>query len=134
MDFIEISHIGGNLYWYSIIIYLGKLRDISAHGLGGVCVVYILVFLCCSIMCLYVLSSVSWCPLRFSHKNVCRGHMSCIRYLCLFGNSGVQHILWFCSSSWVPYVDVASFSWLSIFDCPFSDVYKLLLFYLQMNL
>jgi hypothetical protein len=26
------------------------------------------VFLCCSIMCLYVLSFVLWCPLRFPHK------------------------------------------------------------------
>ena len=26
-------------------------------------------FLCCPIMCLYVLSSVLWCPLRFPHKN-----------------------------------------------------------------
>jgi hypothetical protein len=25
--------------------------------------------LCCPIMCLYVLSSVLWCPLRFPHKN-----------------------------------------------------------------
>jgi hypothetical protein len=29
-------------------------------------------FLCCSIMCLYVLSSVLWCPLRFPHINVLR--------------------------------------------------------------
>ena len=44
--------------------------------------------------------------------------MSCLRYLCLVVYSGVQYILCsvvalFC----VPYV--ASFSGLSIFDCPF---------------
>ena len=35
----------------------------------GVCVAHLLSFLCCPIMCLYVLSSVLWCPLRFPHKN-----------------------------------------------------------------
>jgi len=49
--------------------------------------------------------------------------MSYLRYMCLFAYSSVQHILWcvyvmFClSPSCVPYV--ASFSGLSIFDCPF---------------
>jgi len=44
--------------------------------------------------------------------------MSYLRYLCLFVHSGVKHIL--CCVfvlSCVPYV--ASFSCLSIFDCPF---------------
>jgi hypothetical protein len=30
---------------------------------------FLLSFLCCPIMCLYVLSSVLWCPLRFLHRN-----------------------------------------------------------------
>ena len=47
--------------------------------------------------------------------------MSYLRYLCLFAYSGIQHVL--CgvfSSSCGPYV--ASFSGLSIFDCPFLSV------------
>ena len=51
--------------------------------------------------------------------------MSYLRYFCLLANSGVQHILCcdFCFvfrrlMSCVP--NVASFSGLSIFDCPFS--------------
>jgi len=62
------------------------------------------VCLCCPIMCLYVLSSVLWCPLRFWHKKtmfgsslplvVCRDGGSCLsRYLFLFAYSNVQHIL-----------------------------------------
>ena len=47
--------------------------------------------------------------------------MSYLRYLCMFVYSGVQHTVLcflFCFSlSPVPYV--ASFSGLSIFDCPF---------------
>jgi uncharacterized membrane protein required for colicin V production len=48
--------------------------------------------------------------------------VSCLRYLCLFAYSGVQHILccvfvYVLSLSSVPYV--ASFSGLSIFDYPF---------------
>jgi len=38
-------------------------------GVCGVCVPHNFCFLCCPIMCLYVLSSVFWCPLRFAHKN-----------------------------------------------------------------
>jgi hypothetical protein len=36
---------------------------------GGVRVAHLFSFLCCSIMCLYVLSSLLCCPLRCSHKN-----------------------------------------------------------------
>jgi hypothetical protein len=48
--------------------------------------------------------------------------VSCLRYLCLFAYSGVQHRLccvfvYVLSLSSVPYV--ASFSGLSIFDYPF---------------
>jgi hypothetical protein len=61
---------------------------------------------CCSlflffvfpILCLYALSSVLWCPLRFHYKHDVRfaSTSSClhyIRYLCLLAHSGVQHIL-----------------------------------------
>ena len=61
-------------------------------------------FLCCPIVCLDVLSSVLWCPLRFLHTNDVQvrslylqmfvgGFMSYLRYLCLFAHSGIQHIL-----------------------------------------
>ena len=51
--------------------------------------------------------------------------MSYLRYLCLFMHSGVQHTL--CCVFLrlrVPYV--ASFSGLSIFDCPFDILLRLL--------
>jgi hypothetical protein len=68
---------------------------------GGFRVAHLFSFLCCPIMCIYVLGSVLWCPLRFPHKTmfgssltpvVCWGLMSYLRYLCLFACSGVQHI------------------------------------------
>jgi hypothetical protein len=37
---------------------------------GGVRVAHLFSLLCCSIMCLYVLSSVLWCPLRFPPKTI----------------------------------------------------------------
>ena len=94
-------------------------------------------FLCWPIMCLYALSFVLWCPLRFPHKNefwfvftsscvVCRrAHILFIYYyfICVCLHVVVSNtycavcLLWF-SSSCVPYV--ASFSRLSICDCPFN--------------
>ena len=55
-----------------------------------------------NIMCLYVLISVLWCPLRFPHKYDVRLYlqlfveelMSYVRYLCLFAYLGLQHILY----------------------------------------
>ena len=59
-------------------------------------------FLCCAIMCLYVMSSLLWCPLRFPHKNdvwfvfassclfVCLNYLRC---LCLSACDGVRHVL-----------------------------------------
>jgi hypothetical protein len=82
-------------------------------------------------MCLYVLNSVLWCPLRFPHTIGVRfvylqlyvaSLMSYLRYLCLLVHSDVQRILCFvllCLSS-------SCFSWL--FHSVFSNVY-LLLFY-----
>ena len=111
-------------------------------------------FLCCRIMCLYVLSSVLLCPLRFPHKTMFGSSsppVVCRRIHILLTHSGVQYILCYvfglfffvlctlccqflwivhfwlplqysitfiCPVSCVPYV--ASFSGLSIVDCPFS--------------
>jgi hypothetical protein len=44
--------------------------------------------------------------------------MSYLHYMCLLVNSGVQHILCYVFALFV-LVYVASFSGLSIFDCPF---------------
>ena len=81
-------------------------------------------FLCWSIMCLYVLSSVLWCPLRFPYKNDVRFVFtsSCLYVICVCLHRVVSNtccvVFLFClSSSYVPYV--ASFSGLSIFDYPF---------------
>ena len=53
-------------------------------------------FLCCPIMCLYVLSFVLWCPLRFPHKTMSLLPVVCRRahiLFTLFSYSGVQYIL-----------------------------------------
>ena len=56
------------------------------------------VFLCCPIMCLYVMISVLWCQLWFPHKMMLGSSlppvvMYYLRYLCLLAHSGVQHIV-----------------------------------------
>jgi hypothetical protein len=49
----------GPIYLYRVYFrFYGKVR--VAHRFS---------FLCCPIMCRYVLSSVLWCPLRIPHKN-----------------------------------------------------------------
>ena len=65
---------------------------------GGVCAAHLFYFLCCPIMCLYVLSSVTItalkrCSVRLYLQLFVGGIISYLRYLCLFGYSGVQHIL-----------------------------------------
>jgi len=50
--------------------------------------------------------------------------MSCLRYLCLFTNSGVQRIL--CCVFTLLFFYVTCFSGLSIFACPFGILYRLL--------
>ena len=87
--------------------------------------------LCCPIMCLYVLSSVLWCLLRFPFKTdvqcvftsscllagVCHIYVICICLRIVLSNTYCV-VFWLCfSSSCVLYV--ASFSRLSFFDCPF---------------
>ena len=75
----------------------------SPRFFDGVRVAHLFSFLCCPIMCLYVLSSVLWCLLRFSTYKRCSfrlylhlfvwGLMSYLRYLYLFPHSGIQPIL-----------------------------------------
>ena len=62
---------------------------------GRVRVAHLFSFLCCLIICLYFLSSLLWCTLRFSHKTmfgsslspvICRrAHV--LHYLCLLARS-----------------------------------------------
>jgi len=67
---------------------------------GGVRVAHL--FSCCPIVCLYIVSSMLWCPLRFPHGSDVRfvfasscfwGLVFCLRYLYLFACSGVRHVL-----------------------------------------
>jgi hypothetical protein len=88
-------------------------------------------FLCCPIMCLYVLCYVLCCLLRFPHRNdvrfvftssylyrgLCLHYVSCVWSGIVMSNTNCVVILLFFSSSCVPYI--ASFSGLSIFDCSF---------------
>ena len=87
--------------------------------------------LCCPIMCLYVLCSVLWCPLRFPHKKDVRFfsylqlfvessyliYVMCVCLRIMLSNIFCVAFLFCFSSSCVPYV--GSFSRLSIVDCLF---------------
>jgi hypothetical protein len=52
-------------------------KKLATHGTirrrktkqNGCLFVHLLSVLCCPIMCLYVLSSMLWCPLQFPHEN-----------------------------------------------------------------
>jgi hypothetical protein len=98
---------------------------------GSVLFIFVVV-LFCHIMCLYVLSSLLWCPLRFHIKTmfgsslppvVCRSvHVNLIYVICgclriVVSNAYCVLYLFCFSSCCVPYV--ASFSGFSIFDCLF---------------
>ena len=80
---------------------------------GGACCSFVL---CYPIMCLYVLSSVLWCPLRIQHKNYVPFFI-CVSLRIVVSNTCCVMFMFCFSSSCVPYV--ASFSGLSICDCPF---------------
>jgi hypothetical protein len=69
-------------------------------------------FLWCPIVCLYVLNSVLWCPLRLPHKTM----FSDVYFLQTIVNIQTYCVvfLFSISSCYVPYV--TSFSGLSIFD------------------
>jgi hypothetical protein len=70
----------------------------SSSVFGGVRVAELFSFLCCPINCIYVLSSVLWCLLRFAHKTMFASSfppdVSVVS--AFFAHSGVQHILSFC--------------------------------------
>jgi len=75
-------------------------------------VAHLFSFLCCPIMCLYVLSFVLWCPLRFPHTNdvrffylqlfVCLTYVICICLRIVVSNTYCVVFLLCCSSSCVP--------------------------------
>jgi hypothetical protein len=79
-----------------------RVPEFTLRFFVGSVLLICLVFLCCPIMILYVLSFVLWCPLRFPNKSCSvrfylqlfiGGFMSYLRYLRLFVYSGVQHTL-----------------------------------------
>ena len=81
--------------------------------------------LCCPIMCLYLPSSMLWCPLRFSHNNmfssslppvVCRRAHVLFMLIVFVSYSCVLHILC-CVFVLFVFVLCTRFSGLSIFDC-----------------
>ena len=93
-------------------------------------IAYLLSFLCCPSMCLYILSSVLWRPLRFPYRNdvrfvlppaVCmKVHVVLIMCVCLrIAMSNIYCVVFlFCLSlSCVPHC--ASFSGWFILDYPF---------------
>ena len=92
---------------------------------GSCCFIFVC---CCPIMCLYILSSMLWCPLRFSQNTVrlylwlcVGGPISYLRYLCLFAYSGVQHIMCcvFALFFFVLYYLCYQFLWIVRFWLPF---------------
>ena len=68
------------------------LSSLSVYWWGPCCSLYFYSFLCCSIMCLHVLSSVLWCLLWFPYKNDVR-FIFTSSYSNTFAHSDVQHIL-----------------------------------------
>jgi hypothetical protein len=86
-------------------------------------VAHLFIFVCCHIMCIYVRSSMLWCPLRFPHRKMFgsslpqyEGAFSYLCYFCLFANNGVQHIVCFVSALFVFVLLHVSL------DCPFLKV------------
>jgi hypothetical protein len=69
---LSLSVLLPNLTLYmSNMVYTLWTPEFTPLFFGGVRVPHIFSFLCCSIMCLYVLSSMLWCPIRFPHKKQC---------------------------------------------------------------
>ena len=67
---------------------VSSFYGLSIYLVGSVLLIF-LVFLCCPIMYLYILSSVLWCPLRFPNRNdvqfvitfSCLEESSCLIYV-----------------------------------------------------
>ena len=104
--------------------YLLFTADVLVHGVRFA---HLFSFLCCPIMCFYVLNSVLWCPLRFLCiktmfgpsllSGVCRrAHVLFTLFVFVCALWCPTHILFCFSSSCVSYV--ASFSRLSILIAP----------------
>ena len=115
-----------------------RVPEFTLRFFVGSVLLICLVFLCCPIMILYVLSFVLWCPLRFPNKSCSvrfylqlfiGGFMSYLRYLRLFVYSGVQHtlccvfVVFFCRLVYPMFL--VSLDCLLFFYCPsvFSNVY-----------
>ena len=89
-------------------------------------------FLCCPIMCIYVLSSTLWfphilCSVPLYLQMFIGGLISYLRYLCLFVYSGVKHIL--CCVFDFPFVLCTlcyQFLWIVHFLFPLRLVYSML--------
>ena len=90
--------------WVSRRVFYKKQEHLRSRPVFyEVCIVHLFSYLCCPIMCLYVLSSVLWCSLQFSQKKrysvrdylqlFVGGMMSYLRYLCLLAYCGVQHVI-----------------------------------------
>ena len=47
-----------------------RVHEFTTGRLVGSELLTLYFFVCCPIMCLYVLSSLLWCPLRFPHKTM----------------------------------------------------------------
>ena len=126
------------MLWINVVVWFLDSHDYSTlyfiltPGLlvGSVLLTF-LIFFSSPIICLYVLSSTLWYPLRFPHENDVRFVLTSN---CLYENSCLIYLICVClrivvsktycvvflfclSSSCLPYV--ARFSGLSIFDCPF---------------
>ena len=61
---------------FGILLTCGKYFSPPVYLVGSVLLIF-LVFFCCPIMCLYVLSSVLSCRLRFPHTNDVRFVVTC---------------------------------------------------------
>ena len=126
MSYNLILNTGKNKYSNSRVVGKNILNETKNHNppfkLNG----WSFSFLCCPIMCLYVLSSVLCCPLQFLHKKDDRfvftsSSLHYLRYLYLFAHITVQHILFLVFALFIFALCTlySSFSGLSVFHCPF---------------
>jgi hypothetical protein len=120
-----------NMYVKKQVLITRRKHMSSPPVFYGVRVAHLFSFLCCHIMCLYILSSVLWYPLRFPHINdvrfviisgclyecACLICVVCVCWRMMVSVTYCAVFLFYFSSSCVPYV--TSFSGLSIVDCPF---------------
>jgi hypothetical protein len=76
-------------------------------------------FLCCCFMCLYAISSVLWCPLRFPHKYNVRFVFASS---CLWRRSYLNYVVCVCLRWWCPTRILMCFSSYCVpcvsMDCP----------------